>query len=104
MRDVLTSGADLRLFGACLHNAWETKKSLEASICNPLIDGLYERGLKAGALGGKLLGAGSGGFILFYCEPEQQAQLRAAMEELIEVPFAMESQGTRVVFVGEDHF
>jgi D-glycero-alpha-D-manno-heptose-7-phosphate kinase len=65
---------------------------------------LYERGLQAGALGGKLLGAGNGGFLLFYCEPHVQRRLREAMDGLIEVPFELEPQGTKVVFVGEDRW
>ena len=66
LRDILTLGKDLNEFGRLLHTAWETKKSLESSISNSSIDDYYERGLKAGALGGKLLGAGSGGFLLFF--------------------------------------
>lgn len=104
LKDILSDGSDLNAFGRGLHRAWETKKCLEATICNPVINELYERGLKAGALGGKLLGAGSGGFLLFYCEPYLQSRLREALQELIEVPFEMEPQGTKIVFVGEDRW
>ena len=72
LRDILTTGKDLNEFGKLLHDAWEAKKSVEASISNSKIDEYYERGLKSGALGGKLLGAGSGGFLLFFCEPHLQ--------------------------------
>lgn len=104
LRDTLTLGRDLNAFGRGLHLAWETKKSLETSIHNPQIDELYERGLQAGALGGKLLGAGSGGFMLFFCEPHLQGRLREALSELIEVPFCMEPQGTKVIYVGSDRW
>lgn len=104
MRDILSTGNDLNQFGRLLHTAWETKKSLESSISNSAIDRLYERGLEAGALGGKLLGAGDGGFILFFCEPQLQARLRDALADLIEVPFRMEPEGSKVIFVDGDRW
>jgi D-glycero-alpha-D-manno-heptose-7-phosphate kinase len=100
MRDVLTEGPDLNAFGKLLHTAWECKKSVEGSISNPAIDGWYERGRAAGALGGKLLGAGSGGFLLFYCEPHLQAKVCEALFELVRVPFELEPEGSKVIFVG----
>jgi D-glycero-alpha-D-manno-heptose-7-phosphate kinase len=60
--------------------------------------------LAAGALGGKLLGAGSGGFLLFFCEPEVQPRLREALGELRPVPFALEPEGSKVIFVGPEHW
>ncbi len=102
MRDALTAGHDLNEFGRLLHSAWEVKKSVEASISTSAIDGWYERGRSAGALGGKLLGAGSGGFLLFYCEPHRHAALRTALADLVEVPFALEPEGSKVIFVGGD--
>ena len=102
LRDILTLGKDLNEFGRLLHTAWETKKSLESSISNGKIDDYYNRGLTAGALGGKLLGAGSGGFLLFFCEPHLQNRLRTALAELIEVPFQLEPEGSKVIFVGGD--
>jgi D-glycero-alpha-D-manno-heptose-7-phosphate kinase len=60
--------------------------------------------LDAGALGGKLLGAGSGGFILFYCEPHYQEQLRHALSDLTEIPIGFDPQGMKVIYVGEDHW
>ncbi len=100
MRDVVTAGRDLAEFGRLLDVAWRLKKSLEKSITKPAIDGIYQRGLDAGALGGKLLGAGAGGFLLFYCEPEHQDDLRGALSELDEVPFAFSPHGTRIVHDG----
>jgi D-glycero-alpha-D-manno-heptose-7-phosphate kinase len=101
MRDVLTSGKDLNDFGRLLHQAWEIKKGLEATISNSRIDDYYERAIKAGALGGKLLGAGEGGFLLFFCEPHHQDRLREALSDLAQVPFSFESQGSKVIYVGE---
>jgi D-glycero-alpha-D-manno-heptose-7-phosphate kinase len=104
LREILTLGNDLNEFGRLLHTAWEIKKSLEASISNSSIDDYYDRGLRAGALGGKLLGAGSGGFLLFFCEPHVQNRLREALHDLIEVPFSLEPEGTKVIFVGGDRW
>ena len=104
LREVLTVGMNLNDFGQLLHQAWEAKRSLESSISNQAIDDFYERGIKAGALGGKLLGAGSGGFLLFYCEPHLQARLRRALSGLVEVPFSFEPEGSKVIFVGIDQY
>lgn len=101
MRDVLTVGKDLNTFGRLLHDAWQAKRSVEASISSSKFDSIYERGLRAGALGGKLLGAGGGGFMLFYCEPHLQDRLRAELSELQEVPFGFDSQGSKIIYVGE---
>ena len=104
LRDVLTSGRDLNVFGHLLHQAWELKKSVESSISNPKIDEYYERGLSAGALGGKLLGAGGGGFLLFFCEPHLQGGLRQELAELKEVDFSLDPQGSKIVYIGNDRF
>lgn len=104
MRDILSAGNDLNQFGRLLHTAWETKKTLEGSISNGEIDDIYERGIKAGALGGKLLGAGDGGFVLFFCEPQLQTRLRESLSDLVEVPFQMEPEGSKVIFVDGDRW
>jgi D-glycero-alpha-D-manno-heptose-7-phosphate kinase len=104
MREVLTAGRDLNCFGYLLNEAWQVKKSLEKTISNPQIDDIYDRAVKAGALGGKLLGAGSGGFMLFYCEPHHHDQLRQALPGLAEIPFGFDPQGTKVIYVGEDQW
>jgi D-glycero-alpha-D-manno-heptose-7-phosphate kinase len=103
LRDVLTLGRDLNAFGGLLHDAWVEKKKIEESISNPDIDEYYERGLKAGALGGKLLGAGGGGFLLFFCEPHRQEALRKELAELEEVPFRFDPQGSKIVYIGNDY-
>ncbi len=104
MREVLTVGRDLNSFGYLLHEAWQVKKSLEQTISNPQIDEVYQQGMNAGALGGKLLGAGSGGFMLFYCEPHHQERLRQALAPLEEIRFAFDPQGTKVIYIGEDQW
>ena len=104
MREVLTLGRDLNVFGRLLHDAWQVKKTLEKTISNRRIDEYYQRALDAGALGGKLLGAGSGGFLLFFCEPHHQQRLRHALGDLTEIPFSFDPQGMKVIYVGEDHW
>jgi D-glycero-alpha-D-manno-heptose-7-phosphate kinase len=104
MREVLTHGRDLNLFGRLLHDAWQVKKTLEKTISNDRIDQWYQRALDAGALGGKVLGAGSGGFLLFFCEPHHQERLRRALGDLTEIPFSFDPQGMKVIYVGEDHW
>ena len=73
------------------------KRGTGSMISNDTIDELYDKALKAGALGGKLLGAGGGGFLLFYCEKDKQDSLKKALEDLMIVPFAFENEGTQVV-------
>jgi D-glycero-alpha-D-manno-heptose-7-phosphate kinase len=104
LRDILTRAGNLTEFGQLLNEAWEVKKTLESSITNSTIDEYYQRGLRAGALGGKLLGAGNGGFLLFFCEPDRQASVREALSQLLEVPFSLEPEGTKVIFVGTDRW
>jgi len=97
MRDIIATGDNLDEFGNLLGESWNVKKRLETSITTPAIDAVYQRGLAAGALGGKLLGAGGGGFLLFYCPPANQPALREALADLTEVPFAFSPHGSRVV-------
>ncbi|HWR52730.1 MAG TPA: hypothetical protein VN428_16590, partial [Bryobacteraceae bacterium] len=100
MRNLLSPSGDLDGFGRLLDCAWRAKKRLEASITNGCVDDIYDRGIEAGALGGKLLGAGNGGFVLFYCPPERQDALCAALSSFTRVPFAMEPEGSKIAYLG----
>ncbi|MBC8204425.1 GHMP kinase [bacterium] len=102
IQETLVSGRKLSEFGELLHQGWVFKQELSPLIANGIINKYYQKGLEMGALGGKLLGAGGGGFILFFCEQQNQNRLRAAMHEmeLREIPFAFERQGSQIIYVG----
>jgi D-glycero-alpha-D-manno-heptose-7-phosphate kinase len=99
---VTSPGRSLDDFGRLLHESWQIKRSLTRKISNANIDEIYEVGLSAGALGGKLLGAGGGGFMLFYISPERRAELRKRLRNLLCVPFNFSDQGSRVVVYEPD--
>ena len=84
--------------GRNLHRGWELKKQLASKISNPQIDEVYQRALDAGALGGKISGAGGGGFLLLYVPREQQDFVRLALKDLYELPFFLERDGSKVIF------
>jgi len=84
-------------FGRLLHQGWKIKRSLTQKITNAQIDEIYAAGLSAGALGGKLLGAGGGGFMLFFVPPERQAAVRERLKKLLCVPFTFSKRGSQVV-------
>lgn len=84
-------------FGRLLDVTWKLKRQTGAAVSTNTIDILYEKGMEAGALGGKLLGAGGGGFLVFYVQPEKQDSLRRAMRDLMYIPFKFEDGGTRVI-------
>ena len=86
-------------FGELLHEGWVLKRSLTAGISNDAIDDWYARGRKAGAVGGKLLGAGAGGFLMFSAPPDRHEAIARALGELRRVEFAFEPQGSRIIFV-----
>ena len=88
---------DLDDFGRLLDTTWRLKKGTGSSISTGNIDELYKKGIEAGALGGKLLGAGGGGFLLFYVQPEKQKAVKNAMKDLMYIPFRFEDGGTRVI-------
>lgn len=89
--------ADLDNFGRLLDTTWKLKRITGAAVSSNSIDDLYAKGMEAGALGGKLLGAGGGGFLVFYVQPEKQADVRKAMKDLMYIPFKFENGGTRVI-------
>lgn len=96
--NVLTnSNKDLDEFGRLLDITWRLKRRIGAKTSTESIDILYEKAMKAGALGGKLLGAGGGGFFIFYVQPEKKDVVKWAMKDLMHVPFEFENAGTRVI-------
>src|SRR3989344_5270780 len=95
---LLASSADLAEFGSLLHEGWVLKRRLSSQISPPWIDELYETARKAGAEGGKLLGAGGGGVILLYVEPKKRGRVREALSELPEAKFSFENKGAHVIF------
>ena len=100
LRDSLHNN-NLDDFGHILHEGWLLKRSLVKGISNNIIDDIYEKGIKAGATGGKLLGAGGAGFILFYCPEEHQEQFRKEMKDFNETRFNFEHQGSQIIYIGE---
>ena len=84
--------------GEFLHEGWQLKKKLAAQITNNSIDHMYDAARKAGATGGKITGAGGGGFLLLYCPHEKQDAVRSALSKLVELPFKLENDGTKVIF------
>ena len=89
--------SDLDDFGRLLDTTWRLKRQTGGAITTNSIDALYEKGIEAGALGGKLLGAGGGGFLVFYVQPEKRESVMEAMKDLLFVPFRFEDGGTQVV-------
>jgi D-glycero-alpha-D-manno-heptose-7-phosphate kinase len=87
----------LNEFGKLLHESWKIKRTLTQKISNASIDEIYEAGLSAGALGGKLLGAGGGGFMLFFVPPERREALRTRLKKLLCIPFTFSNRGSHVV-------
>lgn len=96
-RILTDKSTDLDDFGRMLDYTWKLKRQTGASVSTKGIDELYARGIAAGALGGKLLGAGGGGFLIFYVKPEQQENVRCAMRDLMHIPFEFENSGTRII-------
>jgi D-glycero-alpha-D-manno-heptose-7-phosphate kinase len=98
LRDVISKGTDNSQFGEILHKGWELKRTLTDCISSSEINDYYNKGLKAGALGGKLLGAGGGGFLLFYVEPPQQKDVIQALSDLQFLEIGLDSDGTRITY------
>jgi D-glycero-alpha-D-manno-heptose-7-phosphate kinase len=98
----LLRDGDLDGFGRLLHEAWVLKRTLASKISDAAIDAYYQQGLEAGALGGKLVGAGGGGFLLFYCPPPAQSCFLAAMSGLRRIPFHFDFSGSRIIHVSDE--
>lgn len=99
--EVLRDGQSLNVFGKILHQGWLCKRTLVTKISNNFINDYYDKAIEAGAIGGKLLGAGGGGFLLFYVEPQNQARVREALKDLQELPFDFEPQGSKVIYISD---
>lgn len=98
------AGRDIGEFGRLLHEQWLLKRGMSAQVSNPDIDRIYEAGRRAGATGGKLLGAGGGGFMLFFVEPEQRAGLIKAMNTLLHVPMRFDYLGSQIIYFSKDDY
>lgn len=96
--EVLTNSDDVSEFGALLHEGWMLKRGLSSKITTSWIDEVYEQARRAGAVGGKLLGAGGGGFLLLYVEPDNRKRVLNALPELRETEFSFENSGSQIIF------
>lgn len=96
--DILNSNKKLVEFGKLMHENWQLKRSLTDKISNPEIDEIYEIAQKSGAIGGKLCGAGGGGFFLFFVKPENQTRVKKKLSHFLQVPFRFENSGSQIIF------
>jgi len=103
--NILNGGTDdITDFGNLLHESWKIKKGLTKLITTSEIDNIYERVINAGAMGGKLVGAGGGGFILLFAKPELQPRIKEELQNLVYVPFRFDSLGTQVIMYSTQDF
>jgi D-glycero-alpha-D-manno-heptose-7-phosphate kinase len=102
LRDALYAN-DLTSFGDLLHKNWLLKKQLASKISNPELNSMYDRARGAGALGGKILGAGGGGFLLVYCEEEHQENVRKALSPMRSFDFGFDREGSKLIYVGDEY-
>ncbi len=96
---ILSGHSELEGFGELLHEGWLLKRSLSPKVSNSEIDNLYHSAREAGARGGKIMGAGGGGFFLLYAEPEHQEKIREQFRDLVYVPFRFEFMGSQIIFI-----
>ena len=101
-RSLLSGNQSLEGFGHLLREAWQMKRMLSAQVSNADVDSLYEDALQAGALGGKLTGAGGGGFLLLFVPPDRQRAVRERLSKLIHVPFGFEFGGSQIIFADRE--
>jgi D-glycero-alpha-D-manno-heptose-7-phosphate kinase len=106
--EILIKNRPFEEFGRLLHEAWFLKKSLSKEISRAEIDGIYDAALAAGAWGGKIIGAGGGGFLLLFAPPQAQAAIRMQLKDLLEVPFEFDKHGSQIIFYdpeahGQEH-
>ena len=96
--NILNGNSDLFEFGKLLQEGWRLKQNLTDNISTSDIDDIYDRAIRAGATGGKLLGAGGGGFVLFFVKPELQSKVKESLRDLLCVPFRFENSGSQIIF------
>jgi D-glycero-alpha-D-manno-heptose-7-phosphate kinase len=99
---ILNSDHDISAFGELLHEAWQAKRSLGERVSNSYVDEMYNEACSAGAIGGKLIGAGGGGFVLLFVPPERQLAVKARLNKLISVPFKFEFSGSQIIFFDQE--
>ena len=100
--DILNGPGDIGDFGKLLHQSWQLKRKLSTAVSNDYVDSYYRKALEAGALGGKITGAGGGGFLMIFARPEDQDRVREVLSNLIYVPFQFETSGSRIIFYDPD--
>ncbi|PIQ89618.1 MAG: kinase [Candidatus Omnitrophica bacterium CG11_big_fil_rev_8_21_14_0_20_42_13] len=96
--DILNSDTDLSKFGKLMHENWQIKRKLSDKITTPYIDEIYNSAINSGALGGKVLGAGGGGFMMFFAEPKLHTKIREKLKKFLYVPFSFETLGSQIIF------
>jgi D-glycero-alpha-D-manno-heptose-7-phosphate kinase len=99
---ILNSGQDITGFGELLHESWQAKRSLSSIVSNSQVDEIYDQAISAGAIGGKLAGAGGGGFMLLFVRPSDQGKVRKKLNTLIHVPFKFEFYGSQIIFFAQE--
>ncbi len=95
--EILTGSSDMEAFGRLLHENWQLKRTLSSKIAPPAVDQIYDQAQQAGAIGGKLLGAGGGGFMLIFAKPELHSSIKERLKHLLCVPFEFESSGSQII-------
>lgn len=100
---ILCADKDITLFGELLHETWMLKRQISSKIAPAFVDEIYARARQAGAIGGKLLGAGGGGFMLFFVKPEDKLNVCEALQDILLVPFDFESSGSQIIFYDHLH-
>jgi D-glycero-alpha-D-manno-heptose-7-phosphate kinase len=102
--ELLTSKTPIADFGSLLHESWELKRRLSDKIAPPFVNDIYQRAMEAGALGGKLLGAGGGGFMLFFVRPKHHSRVLQALSDLLLVPVQLDWSGSQLIFYDPPHY
>lgn len=95
---ILNGNRNILEFGKLLHESWKLKKTISHKISNLTLDNIYDKALRAGALGGKLLGAGGGGFMLLFVPPERHLKVKEALKDFLEVKFSFENEGSQIIY------